>query len=329
MRLDNEDHPVSQVFLVRMESLELMVLMDRTAFPEKPVHVDFKALKDRLVSQFPGQKVQEVSKDHKVQKGLKVFPEEMANKVNREILVLKVEKVKLVNQREDFLVFLVSRALLVSLANLVNPVCSDHPVKWVLEVRQADPEKSGPLARMDKKERQVNLEKRRLDTLVLRAIRVLTVFPANKDQEDYKASRASKEKPLSALKVSVVPTASLEKMVSKDQEDSLVQWVQEEHLAKMAKMAKTDRKARKGIKAKLENQVRLERLDDLAKTESLEKTDHLVQKEKSVHVVTKAKRENVEKKARLGEWASLIGSACVRCSARFQDLKARKVFLAK
>jgi hypothetical protein len=284
--LDKEDHLVSQVFLVRMESLELMVLMARTAFPEKPVHVDFKALKDLLVSQFPDQKVQEVSKGHKVQKGLKVFPEEMANKVQKEILVLKVEKVKLGNQLEDFLVFLVNRALLVFLANLVNLVCLDHPVKWVLEVQQADPEKLGPLARMDKKERQVNLEKRRLDTLAQKAIRALMVFPANKDQEDFKARRASKEKPLSALKVSVVPTASLEKTASKDREDRLVRWVQEEQLAKMAKMVKTDRKARKGIKEKLENQVQLERLDDLAKMESLEKTDHLVPKEKSALVVT-------------------------------------------
>lgn len=229
----------------------------------------------------------------------------------------------------DFLVSLVSRARPVFQANLVNLVLLDHPVKLVLEVQQADLEKSGPRAKMDQKERQVNLEKRRLDILVQRAIRELTVFRASKDQEEFKASRVSRVKLLLALKVSVVLTAFLEKMANRDLEDKLELWVQEEQLAKMDEMVKMDQRARGGIKENLENQVRLERPDDLAKTESLGKTDHLVPREKSVLLAIKAKRENVEQKDLRGEWASLIASVCERCSAQFLDLKARREFLAK
>lgn len=87
MRLDNEDHLVSQVFLVRMVSLELMVLMGKTVFQENLVHVVFKVLKDLLVSQFQVHKVLKVTKGLKVKKALKVFLEEMASMVQRETLV--------------------------------------------------------------------------------------------------------------------------------------------------------------------------------------------------------------------------------------------------
>ena len=83
MRLDNEDHLVSQVFLVRMVSLELMVLMGKTVFQENLVHVVFKVLKDLLVSQFQVHKVLKVTKGLKVKKALKVFLEEMASMVQR------------------------------------------------------------------------------------------------------------------------------------------------------------------------------------------------------------------------------------------------------
>jgi len=139
-------------------------------------------------------------------------------------MVLEARKVKLVNQQEDFLVSLVNRALPVFLANQVNPVCLDHLVKWVREVRQEDLEKSVPLVRMDRKEQQVSLEKRRSDTLAQRATRALTVFRANKDREDFRANQASRVKLLSALKVYVVLTVFLEKMANKDQKDSLVLW---------------------------------------------------------------------------------------------------------
>ena len=329
MLLDNEDPLVHQVFVAKMESLELMVLMVKTVFPEKLDPEVYKVQPDHQVTQFLGLKVLRENVVLPVKKVLKVSLEEMANKVLKEILVLKVQKVKLVSPQGDYQVSLVNRALLEYRENLASLACLDHLVKWVLAVLQENRVTSGLLVNQDKKELPGSLVKQKLDTLVLKETKVLMAFLVNKGRKVLKVSLASKVKLLLGHVVCQELMVYLEKTVNKDHEVSLDQWVLEVRQAKMGEMAKPVLKVKEVIRVKLENLVLLELLDALAKMVFLVKMVPLVPKEKWVLKVNKAKRESVEKRVHLGEWANLIGKECVKCLVLFPDQRARKVFLVK